>query len=304
MNLSIITPCLNRAGFVAEAVESVLHQDYSEVEHIIMDGGSTDGTLEVLARYPHLRVFSQADEGIYDALNKGVRLADGEVIGFLNSDDLYEADIFGSVAQTFQDHPEIEALSGGASILQEDSKGKWTSLAAFPCIPQNELLIRATQGAPIFNAWFFRKSLVDRLAGFDTRYLYVADRDFLINMAFQAARYTGLERDFYHYRMHPGSCTLSGRDRGEDEYVFESRELAERYLREKNISKEARRVIKAWHSQITTEQILTARRAGAYRRVLNYMLVGMQHNPWGWPRVFVSKFFERLPFFLKDATNR
>ncbi len=68
--ISIITPCLNRAEFIAEAVESVLSQDYPNVEHIIMDGGSTDGTLEVLKRYPHLRVVSEPDEGMYTAINK------------------------------------------------------------------------------------------------------------------------------------------------------------------------------------------------------------------------------------------
>lgn len=268
-----------------------------------MDGGSTDGTLEVLARYPHLRVVSQPDEGIYDALNKGMRLANGEVVGFLNSDDLYEPDVFGLVVQAFQEHQEIEAVSGGASILQKDPEGEWARLATFPCISPGELLVRATQGAPVFNAWFFRRSLVERLSGFDTRYLYVADRDFLIRMAFQAPRFAGLDKVCYHYRMHPGSYTLSGRDSGEDEYVFECRDLAEHYLRQKNLSRADRKLFRIWHSQITAEQILTARRAGAYGRVLNYMRVGIGHNPWGWPRLIAGKFFERLPFFLKDLTG-
>src|SRR5262249_62250094 len=108
-----------------------------------MDGGSTDGTLDVLDHYPHLRIFSQPDNGIYDALNKGIRLARGEVIGFLNTDDLYEPGIFGSVVQTFKDRAGIRALTGGATIFCDDCKGRPQALASFPCIPQKELLFRA-----------------------------------------------------------------------------------------------------------------------------------------------------------------
>jgi glycosyltransferase involved in cell wall biosynthesis len=141
--VSIITPCFNRAGLVADAVESVRQQDHPDVEHIVMDGGSTDGTLEVLGRYSHLRVFSQPDEGIYDALNKGLRLARGEVVGFLNTDDLYERGIFGTVAQAFRDDPEIDALVGGASIFYERPQGERVMLASFPCVPPGGLLLRA-----------------------------------------------------------------------------------------------------------------------------------------------------------------
>ncbi len=82
--LVIVTPCLNRAGMIA-AIESVRDQDYGgEIEHLVMDGGSTDGTLETLARYPHVAVLSgDPDEGLYDALNKGVARARGAVVGLL-----------------------------------------------------------------------------------------------------------------------------------------------------------------------------------------------------------------------------
>jgi glycosyltransferase involved in cell wall biosynthesis len=229
--ISIITPCLNRVEFVAVAIQSVLDQNYPQVEHIIMDGGSTDGTLEILSGYAHLEVFSQSDSGIYDAINKGIKLAHGEVIGVLNTDDFYEPQIFDEVADLFINHPEIDAIVGNASILVENTPGEWGTLMTFPRVQPNQLLARATTGAPTFNSWFFRKRLCEDLGGFDIRYLYVADRDFLIRMALKNKSFLGLDRFVYHYRMHPGSITLSGTDSGEADYMFESRNLAERYLK-------------------------------------------------------------------------
>ena len=250
-----------------------------------MDGGSTDGTLEVLHRYPHLQIYSQPDEGIYDALNKGAGLAHGNIIGFLNTDDRYEPDIFGIVVQQFSAHPEIVAVVGGASIYSENSQGERATVASFPCVPPNELLVRATQGAPIFNAWFFRKRLFEELGGFDNRYRYVADREFLIRMAFRENTFACLERTVYHYRMHPGSFTLSGQDSGEAGYMFESRALAERFLRLRSTSPETYRCFQDWHSQITAEQIRTAVHKRAFHRAFGYMLVGLRYNL-GWPKVF------------------
>jgi glycosyltransferase involved in cell wall biosynthesis len=303
LKLSIITPCLNRAGFIADAIESVLRQDETEAEHIVMDGGSTDGTLEVLKNYPHLRVFSQPDEGIYDALNKGVHLADGDVIGFLNSDDLYEARIFSHIMRIFQDHPGIAALSGGASIFQRGPEGEWVRLAAFPGISPGELLPRSTLGAPVFNAWFFRRSLVERLDGFENRYRFVADRDFLIRLAFLGVPYTCVDGNLYQYRMHPGSFTLSGQDSGEDPYVFECRDLARRYFVESKVPREERRIFRNWHSQLCLDQLMTAWHRRAYRRMASYMVSGTRLDP-AWPLLFGRKFVERLPYMTNIIKDR
>lgn len=290
--ISIITPCLNRVGFIAEAVESVQQQNYTAWEHIIMDGGSTDGTLELLARYPHVRVFSQPDKGLYDALNKGLHLAVGDIIGFLNTDDLYEPAIFDLVARTFNENPQIEAVVGGSSIFYEEAGGARVTVSEFPCVPQNELLWRATLGAPIFNAWFFRRELCEKLGGFDLRYLYVADRDLLIRLALQNTAYASLDRPFYKYRMHPGSFTLSGYDSGEDAFMFESRALAERYI-QMQTDLPASKYFRDWHSQIVNEQILTAYHKKGFLRAMRYMLVGLRYNR-RWIQLFIAKFFERL----------
>lgn len=85
--ISIVTPSLNQARFIRETIESVLNQDYPEYEHIVMDGGSTDGTIDLLKEYKHLKVVSEKDRGQADAINKGFRLAKGDILAYLNADD-------------------------------------------------------------------------------------------------------------------------------------------------------------------------------------------------------------------------
>jgi glycosyltransferase involved in cell wall biosynthesis len=87
--VSVVTPSLNQARWLREAIESVRAQDYPRVEHVVVDGGSTDGTLEILQEYDHLRWISEPDRGQSHALNKGFELAQGEILGWLNADDAY-----------------------------------------------------------------------------------------------------------------------------------------------------------------------------------------------------------------------
>src|ERR1700733_2213211 len=100
--ISIITPSFNQGAYIEQTIRSVLHQNFEHVEHIVVDGGSTDGTVDILKRYPHLVWVSEKDRGQADALNKGLALAKGDIVGWVNSDDYYEHDIFGSVAACFQ----------------------------------------------------------------------------------------------------------------------------------------------------------------------------------------------------------
>ena len=108
--VSIITPSFNSGDFLEEAVRSVIAQDYSPLEHIIVDGGSTDETLEILQRYNSKPVtwVSEPDEGQADAINKGFRRAQGEIIGWLNADDTYQPGAIRSAVAYLQAHPEVE----------------------------------------------------------------------------------------------------------------------------------------------------------------------------------------------------
>ena len=122
LKISVVTPCFNSIHTIRETIESVRTQDYPSVEHLVMDGGSTDGTLEVLRHYPHLIWASEKDEGHYDAMNKGIDRSTGEVIVILNADDCFRPNVLSRVAEAFQRNPAWDALFG--DIVYVDGAGR------------------------------------------------------------------------------------------------------------------------------------------------------------------------------------
>lgn len=127
MKISIITVCLNSVTTIRDAIESVLAQDYADREYIVVDGGSTDGTLDVIAEYAG-RIdhrISGPDHGIYDALNKGIAVAKGDVIGVLHADDLYESrDVLSAVARAFAASPQAEVVFGDLVFVKPGNLGR------------------------------------------------------------------------------------------------------------------------------------------------------------------------------------
>jgi glycosyltransferase involved in cell wall biosynthesis len=121
MKITIITATYNSASTVRDTLESVSQQQYQPVEHIIVDGLSKDGTLDIVRTYPHVaRVVSEKDKGIYDAMNKGLQLATGEVVGILNSDDFYnDRDVLSQVMAAFKD-PAVDVVYGDLQYVKQN----------------------------------------------------------------------------------------------------------------------------------------------------------------------------------------
>ncbi len=112
MKFSILTPSFNAAQYIERAIRSVMDQDYDDWEHIIVDGGSTDGTVEILKKYPHLKWISEPDRGQSDAMNKAFVMSSGDIVGYLNADDTYETNILKIAAGYFQEHSECDLVAG------------------------------------------------------------------------------------------------------------------------------------------------------------------------------------------------
>jgi glycosyltransferase involved in cell wall biosynthesis len=128
--ITVVTPSYNQAKYIAETIESVMTQDYPNLEHIVIDGGSTDGTLEILERYHHLTVVSEPDRGQADAINKGFQMSSGDILGFLNSDDTLLPGSLQRIAREINPAVGRYIVSGRCRFI--DSQGAYTGIQ-HPC---------------------------------------------------------------------------------------------------------------------------------------------------------------------------
>jgi len=284
--LTIVTPCLNRAQYIEEAIQSVLNQDYSEVEHIVVDGGSTDGTLDILGRYEHLKVISEPDQGLYDALNKGILLSKGDVIGHLNSDDLYAENVFGEIMRLFESDPEVEGVFGGAIVFEEVGDGSRKTIAEYCSGDFTRLSFNnITLGNPIINARFFRRSFYDRVGLYETRYKIAADREFLLRVALGNIKWASVKKVVYWYRQHSGSLTFNPKSpfaiKKYEEYV----EIAERYLGSLVPCNKLATKCLLWHTRETMEAALRAIKRGDIGKAMDYATRGCNYKQ-SWPALF------------------
>ena len=298
--ISIITPCLNRAAYIRAAVESVLAQNYPNFEHIVMDAGSTDGTLDLLRSYPHLHVVSELDRGMYDGINKGLHLARGEIIGLLNSDDLYAEGCFDAVAAAFDLHPQALAVVGGIATFTEGPDGSMT-IVTVPAIKPDEFWVRLTRGHPVTNAWFFRPAVFERVGYFDDRHLFSSDRYFLIRAALDGnVRPVPIQRILYHYRQHSGSATISTVDSRAADYgsirikfLKEDVILIEELLDRPDLPGLVRRLEQAEHSERCYRLAATAFYHMEWNIFFDAVRRGWSRNIL-WPLVFFRLAFGRL----------
>lgn len=210
MKISVITATLNRKEFIGAAIESVLAQNYPDFEHWIIDGGSSDGTLEILEQYPHLKVLSESDRGVYDAWNKGIDRANGDMLSILNSDDAYAPGAFHSCANIVATSPSVPVVSGGCQIIRTGRRGNEIEMHRYQNPRHYRLSMRnATVGLPIINSRFFRRSLFDKLGRFNLAYTVASDREFLIRASLAGVKDVCTSEIFYRYLWHTGSLTMN-----------------------------------------------------------------------------------------------
>lgn len=206
--ISIITPVFNGESYIKSCILNIIHQNCPNIEHIIVDGRSTDKTVEIIksfaGQYPHIRWVSEKDNGQSDAMNKGILLASGEIIGFLNADDFYEPTVLAQISERFQTLPEPSLLVGNCKVwgpegnllyINRPSRVSFFDLVAGRPFPVNS------------SAYFYHKSLHNRAGFYNILDTHSMDLDFLLR-AVQHAHVEFVDETWGNFRMVKGSKTL------------------------------------------------------------------------------------------------
>ncbi len=216
--ITIITPSFNQAKFIEQTILSVINQDYPKLEYIIIDGGSTDGTVDIIRKYEkHLAYWiSEKDNGQSAAINKGLKNATGEIVNWLNSDDYYEKDALSKVANGFA-KPDINVVSGRGRLFRESGT------------------VGYTKGVDVYNSnlaktigWvrmdqpetFFRKEVFDEIGFLDERLHYLMDRDMWLKylLVFGLNGIHMVEDVLVNFRLHGDSKTGSRKENFETDH--------------------------------------------------------------------------------------
>lgn len=202
--ISIVTASYNQAKFLEEAIKSVVKQDYPNFEHIIFDNCSTDGTIDILKKYPHLIWTSEPDVGQVDALNKGFKKSTGEFIGWLNTDDLYLPNCFYSIAKSFKNYPDADIVYGDYRLID-----------------QNGILIKFRRELPFdlfmfkylhltyipTTTSFFRRKIFDDGNFLNVEYQYTMEYEFFFRLALRGYHFRHIPQIMSDFRLHADSKT-------------------------------------------------------------------------------------------------
>ncbi|MFT4661272.1 MAG: glycosyltransferase involved in cell wall biosynthesis [Patiriisocius sp.] len=210
--ISIITPTLNQGSFIEECILSVLNQNYDNLEFIVIDGGSDDGTLNILEKYKkHFSYYiSEPDKGQSDAINKGLKLATGEIINWLNSDDYLEPGSLQMINSAFQDNS-VNIFSGRSNIIRD---GHVTKHSSGLDVYENNLAKTIAWARIDQPETYWRKTVIDEIGSLNNVLHYIMDRDWWVKYLFKYDLEGILQSDkiITNFRLHEDSKTVSSTD--------------------------------------------------------------------------------------------
>ena len=228
LSVSVITPSLNQDRFIRHTIDSVLEQNLPNIEHIIIDGGSTDQTLSIIKEYPHLKWISEPDRGQSDAINKGFTMSYGNVIAWINSDDYYVPGALQAACDLFQTTPNTSLLCGNTVFV--DQHGNITFRSP-PSMTKWRLFHPWRSGTGIFQpGTIFRREVFEQCGPLDITLQYAMDYDFFLKAAERFAIHH-LQRDIACFRSYDDSKT----GHGYGPFRQERKRILLRHLRKKNL---------------------------------------------------------------------
>jgi glycosyltransferase involved in cell wall biosynthesis len=212
--ISIVTPSYNQGEYIELAIQSVLNQNYSNFEHIILDNCSADSTIDTLNQYDHLVWKSKPDQGQSDALNQGFRMATGDIVGWLNADDVYLPGCFNSIADWFIRHPQADVVYGDYRWITQTGDvfqlRREIDFDLFILKYLHVLYIPST-------ATFFKHHIFEEGNLLDVSFRYSMDYEFFLRLAMKGYRFEHINTYLADFRWHDGNKSVVGSQKQIDE---------------------------------------------------------------------------------------
>ena len=208
--VSIVTPSFNQAPFLEQALRSVLEQDYPNLEYIVIDGGSSDGSLEIIHKYADRLAYwqSQPDQGQTDAINQGFARASGEILAWLNSDDLLLPGAVSAAVRALQAHHEAAMVYGDALLINAEGK----TIGKFPAAQTDYRKLRRGYVHIPQQASFFRADLWQQVAPLDVSFYFAMDYDLWVRLA-ALAPLVYVPELWAAFRLHGAGKSIAADDR-------------------------------------------------------------------------------------------
>lgn len=207
--VSVITPTYNSGEYIRDAIESVKKQTYDNIEHIVVDGGSNDNTLKIIEEFDSVEYVSENDEGMYDAINKGIKISDGDYIGWLNSDDIYVENAFDLYKRVFKRKRRPDLIAGDSDVFKQN--GEYRERLKKYEFTDPELLSkgRVTHNGIALNGCLISADFIESVGKFDSSLQIAGDAEYLYRIVSHRPTAASVDEVVYRYRSHNDSHTFA-----------------------------------------------------------------------------------------------
>ena len=295
MLISIITPTFNAESTISETIQSALDQLSYDTEHLLVDALSSDETLRIAKSYPHLKITSEKDKGIYDGMNKGAALAQGEWLLFLQGDDWLPSGTLDILRKVLASNPDVQIICGGAEAVKK-SGDAWKTVWSVSESEAKKLSVEnIALGEPMINARLIRRDVFHQLGGFSLDYSLASDRDFLLRAVEAGLRQREVEEMTYRYRWHEGSSTMTEGNKLTDRLSAENLAIARKHLA--RVQNAGRSSLITWHDRLTVQAAMNSLERKQWRELSEAVAAGTSCNN-RWPLGLAAQVLHSLPGFV------